>query len=144
MRQLIMEAVTTSIKSNWGKDKFFELVTDDLIKAGIVMELNNQVGQTFGNWKVLESLGKIGTHQYYKCECGICGQIKNVALSNLISGKSKNCANCKSSKIEAKIANELNKILYPDVDYLASLNLTRILKGEKEIDKYGKEIEELA
>ena len=44
-------------------------------------------GMEFGHWKVLEYSG----NRLWKCQCQLCGTIKDVKGENLINGKTKSC-----------------------------------------------------
>ncbi len=53
------------------------------------------IGQKFGEWTVLELIGKNKYYEkFYKCVCD-CGNTSNVRASLLKIGKSKRCRSCK-------------------------------------------------
>lgn len=49
-----------------------------------------QIGKKFGRLIILEYIGKINGHSYYKCQCN-CGTIKKVRLDHLIHGRIRSC-----------------------------------------------------
>lgn len=50
-----------------------------------------EIGQVFGRWKVLDSVGTMRDHQrYLLCEC-MCGATKEVSKWRLTTGESKSC-----------------------------------------------------
>ena len=55
-------------------------------------ELNNKIGNVFGEWTFIKPIPKNGNwYGEFKCSCGI---IKEVNLSTILTGKSKQCHSC--------------------------------------------------
>lgn len=59
-------------------------------------------GRTFGRWTALSFAGRRSGSQIWECQCQ-CGTIREVAMNNLKSGKSRSCG-CLQREIVAEIA----------------------------------------
>jgi len=70
----------------------------------------NHAGKTFGNWTVIEYLGK----QYWLCRCS-CGNMKSIYSGNLVSGNTTQCRSCsaKSKKRKDKPRTNRRKPIKP-------------------------------
>ena len=57
-------------------------------------KLNCKLGDTFGNWTVVDdnTFVKSG-HTYVKVQCK-CGKVEDKCLSDLVNGRTKSCRNC--------------------------------------------------
>lgn len=57
-------------------------------------KLNCKLGDTFGNWTVIDNNTFVkGGHTYVKVQCK-CGKIEDKCLSDLINGRTKSCRSC--------------------------------------------------
>lgn len=59
-------------------------------------------GTTFGKWNVIKLHDTKNGKTIWVCEC-TCGNIKNVYRSNLISGRSTQCKECKNKNMDSSI-----------------------------------------
>lgn len=57
-------------------------------------KLNCKLGDTFGNWTVVDdnTFVKSG-HTYVKVQCK-CGKVEDKCLSDLVNGRTKSCRSC--------------------------------------------------
>lgn len=56
------------------------------------------LGQTFHKWTVLNLVGTRGKDRYFACKCE-CGTIREIPISALNRGKTKQCKSCSLKKI---------------------------------------------
>ena len=70
--------------------------------------LNCKLGDTFGNWTVIDDNTFVkGGHTYVKVQCK-CGKIEDKCLSDLVNGRTKSCRSCaaRSRGISIKIGDK--------------------------------------
>lgn len=79
-----------------------------------------------------------------KCECLNCGNITQISLTKILSGESKQCANC--SRKNLKIGKEISEMSYVDSTYVIAIdgrrktnkNSTTKVTGVSYFEKQGK------
>lgn len=139
MRSEIIEATKQLMINNYTNPNLPEMVVNFVLDYKPVKQVKSKIGLTFGNWIVESNLGMRGTHQYYLCRCS-CGHTKEVADSNLSSGKSKSCGQC--NKIENEPKEKELVVIWPDPEFLALHNETLRKNNQKIVNKYNKEVDE--
>lgn len=83
--------------------KYFEVLIDEFLKEDYTHKeckenkKSSIINKTYGKWKAVERVENRKTMPYYKCVCE-CGNSKEIAYSNLISGASKSCGCDKPAK----------------------------------------------
>ncbi len=55
-------------------------------------------GRLMGKWSVLDYEGCDRKKSWYRCQCTGCGAIKSVRADKLVSGRSTQCAYCRSKE----------------------------------------------
>lgn len=71
-------------------------------------KLNCKLGDTFGNWTVIDNNTFVkNKHTYVKVQCK-CGKIEDKCLSDLVNGRTKSCKSCaaRSRGIPVKIGDK--------------------------------------
>ena len=72
---------------------------------------DSNIGQTFGEWTILNNVKDPRPGKYYECICS-CGKIQNVHWVSMKLGRSKRCWDCgrmKTSKIDEMIGIKVGK-----------------------------------